>query len=129
MAAVGGSIESVSIAGRTFAVAADAEGNRSLGGFSNEVQANGDGSARQVKTRNPWEVSGLTLVVDDDRGDHEFLQDVADGSGFEAVAITFASGSTYQGEGTLSGGEMIQFNTQNSTADVTLSGPGKMTAQ
>ena len=37
MAAVGGSIQEVILAGRTFAVAADAEAQRKLGGWENEV--------------------------------------------------------------------------------------------
>ena len=43
MPAVGGSIESVTLNGRPFPVAADAEAQRKLGGWENEVQANGDG--------------------------------------------------------------------------------------
>ena len=43
---VGGSIESVTLNGRSFAVAADADSNRFLGGFVNDVQANGNGSGR-----------------------------------------------------------------------------------
>lgn len=77
MPAIGGSIESVSLDGRNFAVAADAEAQRKLGGFENEVQANGDGNARLIKTRVPLSIDGLTIEVDDDRGDHEFLQDLS----------------------------------------------------
>lgn len=127
MAAVGGSIESVSIAGRSFSVAADAESQRKLGGTENEIQPNGDGSARNVKTRVSWSVDGLSLTVDDDRGDHEFLQDIADASGFEPVSITYASGATYQGRGTITG--ELQASSQNATAAVTLGGPGKLTKQ
>ena len=75
MPAVGGSIESVNLSGREFAVAADAEAQRKLGGFENEVQANGDGTARLIKTRVPLSLDGLTIEIDDDRGDQEFLQD------------------------------------------------------
>ena len=71
MAAVGGSIESVNLSGREFAVAADAEAQRKLGGFENEVQANGDGTARLIKTRVPLSLDGLTIEIDDDRGDQE----------------------------------------------------------
>jgi len=49
MAATGGSIESITMDGREFAVAADAESQRKLGGFENEVQANGNGTARIIK--------------------------------------------------------------------------------
>ena len=127
MSQIGGSIESVSIKGRTFSVAADAEANRQLGGFTNEVQSNGDGQARIVKTRMPWKLSGLQLGIDDARGDQEFLQNIADTSAFVAVAITLASGAVYQGQGQIV--EEIEFSTQNSTATVTLSGPQKLTKQ
>ena len=46
MTAVGGPVESVNIDGRYFAVAADADIGRELGGFTNENQPNGDGTAR-----------------------------------------------------------------------------------
>ena len=59
MPAVGGSIQSISIRGRIFPVASDAEANKKLGGFENEVQANGDGTARKVMTRVPWSIDGL----------------------------------------------------------------------
>ena len=60
MAAIGGSIQEVALQGRTFAVAADAESQRKLGGFENEVQPNGDGmTARLIKTRVTWMLDGL----------------------------------------------------------------------
>jgi hypothetical protein len=127
MAAVGGSIESISLSGRNFAVAADAEAQRKLGGFENEVQANGDGNARLVKTRVPLSIDGLTLEVDDDRGDHEFLQDLADQKDFFAIAITYAGGATYQGSAQITG--EMQTSSQNATAAVSLMGPGVLTKQ
>lgn len=127
MAAVGGSIESVTLNGRRFAVAADAESQRKLGGWENEVRANGDGGARMIKTRVPLMIDGLTLEVDDSRGDHEFLQSIADGNDFVPVAITYASGVTMQGTATITG--EMQVSSQNATAAVTLSGPGVLTRQ
>lgn len=127
MAAVGGSIESVNIRGREFAVAADAEAQRKLGGWENEVQANGNGSARIIKTKVPLSITGLTLEIDDDRGDLEFLQEVADLPGFVPVGITYASGSTYQGQATIV--DELQSSSQNATATVSLAGPGILTPQ
>lgn len=127
MAAIGGPIESISIRGRIFSVAADADTTRKLGGFEAEVQANGDGSARKILTRVPWSIDGLTVAIDDDRGDHEFLQEIASSSDWVAVAITYASGVTYQGKGTVSG--EFGAGSQNATAAVTLSGPGELTQQ
>lgn len=127
MAAVGGSIESVSLDGRNFGVAADAEAQRKLGGFENEIMANGDGNARLIKTRVPMSISGLTVEVDDDRGDHEFLQELSNRNDFFAVAITYASGKTYQGRGQISG--ELQASSQNATAAFDLAGPGVLTVQ
>ena len=92
MGAVGGSIESISIRGRLFPVAADSEATRKLGGFENEVQANGDGSARIVKTRVPWSLDGLQVEINDTRADEEFLQEIADALEPVPITITLASG-------------------------------------
>ena len=127
MSSVGGSIESVNIRGREFPVAADAESQRKLGGWENEVQANGDGSARMIKTRTPLMLDGLTLNVDDGRGDQEYLQEIADLTDFWALAITYASGTVYQGSAQITG--EMQFSSQNSTAAVTLQGPGVLSRQ
>lgn len=127
MPAVGGSIESISINGREFPVAADAEAQRKLGGFENEVQANGDGSARLIKTCVPLSLDGLTLETDDDRGDQEFLQDVANLQDYVAIAITYASGAVYQGSAMIVG-EMTT-SSQNATTAVNLMGPGILTKQ
>jgi len=125
--AVGGSIESVSIRGRLFPVASDAEANKKLGGFENEVQANGDGTARLVKTRVPWSIDGLQVEISDARGDHEFLQELADSLEFCAITITLASGVTYQATGTIT--DEVQASSQNATATITLSGPGGLSQQ
>lgn len=127
MTAVGGSLESVTIRGRRFPVAADADGTRDLGGFSNEVQPNGDGTARIVKTRKPASFGAMTVEVDDGRGDQEFLQEIADGNDFVVVAVTYASGTTWQGKAIVV--DELQFSAQASTAEITLMGPQEFTQQ
>jgi hypothetical protein len=124
---VGGPIESVSIRGRRFPVAADAAGERKLGGFENAIESNGDGTIRIVKTRVPWMVSGVALEINEDRQDQEFLQNIADGKVTVPVAVTFASGVTYSGRGQIV--EEIVFASDKSTAEVALSGPQKLTQQ
>lgn len=126
-AAVGGSIESISIRGRLFPVASDAEANKKLGGFENEVQANGDGTARLVKTRVPWSIDGLQVEINDARADAEFLQEIADELDFVAITMTLASGVTYQATGTIT--DEVQSSSQNATATITLSGPGGLSQQ
>lgn len=125
--ATGGPVEEVNIRGRGFSVAADADGNRHLGGFTNEIEANGDGTARDIKTRVPWSLSGLTLVIDDDRGDQEFLQDSADLPGFWPIAFTFASGLVYQGSGQIVGDATD--STASTVAAIDFKGPGRLTKQ
>ena len=125
--AVGGSIESISIDGRNFPVASDADASRKLGGFENEVQANGDGSVRIVKSRVPWSIDGVVVEIDDDRGDQEFLQEKANGNGVFPVAMTLASGAIYQGRGQITG--EVQASSQSATAPISLMGGGELTKQ
>lgn len=128
MAAVGGPILSLSLDGRGFNVAHDSEASRMLGGTSNEVEPNGDGlTARIIKTVTPWSIDGLTLEVDDDRGDHEFLQALCNGNRFFTVACTFASGATWQGSGQIVG--ELTWSSKNTTAGVSLKGAGVLTKQ
>lgn len=127
MAAVGGSIESIILDGRNFAVAADAEAQRKLGGFENEVQANGDGTARLIKTRVPLSLDGMTIEIDDDRGDQEFLQELSNRNDFFPIVISYASGNDYQATAQLVG--ETQSSSQNATASVSLMGPGVLTKQ
>lgn len=123
----GGSIESVGLAGRTFSVAADADSNRKLGGWENEVQPNGDGTARLIKTRVAWLIDGLTLSIDDLRDDQEYLQGLKDSKEFFPIDITYASGAVYSGLGAVTGEEQV--SSQSTTSAVTLSGPGRLTKQ
>lgn len=127
MPAVGGSIESLTLDGREFAVAADAEAQRKLGGFENEVMANGNGTARIIKTRIPLALDGVVVEIDDSRGDHEFLQDLSDSNEFVALSITYASGITYQGTAQVVG--ETQASSQSATAPISLMGPGKLVQQ
>ena len=126
MTAVGGSIQDVSIAGRGFSVPADTEAQLSLGGFNNEVQVNGNGTGRLVKTRVPNKIDGLLVEIDHANGDLQFLQNQADLSSFFVLSITLADGSVYQGESQIT---EAQGSTMSATATVSLEGPAKLTLQ
>lgn len=127
MAAVGGSLESVTFDGRNFPVATDAEVQRKIGGFENEVLTNGDGTARLIKTRVPLSLDGLVVEIDDSRGDHEFLQELSNRNDFWPMALTYASGITYQGTCQIVG--EFQASSQAATGAVSLMGPGILTKQ
>lgn len=128
----GGSLQEVSINGRNFAVAADADATRKLGGFEPTLEPNGNGTVRKILTRVAWAIGGLTLDCDSTRGDQEFLQDVADGKdadadGYYPMTVTDAANTTYQGRGTIT--EALEFSTMSTTCAVGLGGPGKLTRQ
>lgn len=125
--ATSGSVESISLKGRIFPVAADADTQRKLGGYENEVLANGDGSARMKKTRVPLMISGIKVQIDDTRSDQEFLQDIQDGADFVPFSITYVSGFTYMGQAQIVG--EVQYSSQDGIAELSLSGPGKATQQ
>ena len=127
MSAIGGSIESVNIDGREFAVTADADVSRKLGGKENELMPNGNGTARVIQTTNVWSLSGVVVQVDDTLGDHEFLQAIADAGTLVAVGITYASGENYQGRGIVAG-ELTASN-QSASAALDLQGEGKLRRQ
>ncbi len=127
MAAVGGSLESITMDGREFPVAADVEAQRKLGGWENELLANGNGTSRLIKTRVPWSLDGVVVETDDSRGDQEFLQALADGFDLFPVALTYASGFTYQGSGQIIGD--MQASSQNASTAVSLMGTGTLTRQ
>ncbi len=123
----GGSIESVTINARYFSATADSDVTRKLGGFENEVQANGDGTSRKIQTRVPWSLAGVVLSCEDSRGDHEFLQDVADAPGYVPMSITTVEGNVYQGQGTVAG--ELGESSQATSLSLDLMGTGKLTKQ
>jgi len=125
--ASGGSIQEVSIDGRIFAVAADADGSRDLGGFTVETQMNGDGTARYVFTRKAWMFEGLQLVIDDVRSDQEFLQEKQNAKVESRMTFTTVTGFTYEGKGKITGD--LKASTNNVTAALTFSGGGVMRQQ
>ena len=127
MAVVGGSVESVTLNGREFAVTADADINRKLGGKEAEVQANGNGTSRIIKTAVPASFTGIVVECDDSRGDNELLQDISDGNEFIPVTITYASGVTYMGTATISG--ELQYSSQNATCSFDIMGNARFTSQ
>jgi len=127
MAEIGGSIESVTLEGRTYTVASDADVAQKLGGFENEVQANGDGGARKIMTRVPWGLSDITVSIDPETDDLEFLQSLANTKGFIDCTLTEVGGTVWQGSGTITG-EMPR-SLQATTAAVNLMGQGKLTKQ
>lgn len=124
---VGGPITELSLAGRPFSVAEDAESNRKIGGDENEVQLNGDKTGRLIKSLVAWQADGLTVGYDDENGDHEFIQGLADRNDFFPIVVGYANGSVWQGDGQIVG--EIAASSKNATIPISLSGVGQFTKQ
>ena len=58
-----GSIDSVSIRGRIFAVKNDADVSIALGGFTAEILMNGNGTGRKSLTRQPFKLDGVVQKI------------------------------------------------------------------
>ncbi len=127
MPAIGGSLESITLDGRSFAVTADADTGRKLGGYENSIEANGDGTGRLIKAIVMPMLSGVVVEIDDTQNDHEFVQALANSNRFFPATATFASGVTYQWTSQIIG--ELSFSNQSTTASFDLSGTGTMTPQ
>ena len=115
------------VGSRLFTVAGDADVSTDLGGYSQAVESNGDLSARNILTPKPWMLENVSVVVDDTRGDLEYLQSVADSPINAVITVTYLSGVVRQGTGTITGD--IKSSTQSATASISLSGGGRLTPQ
>lgn len=120
---VGGSVEFITAAGRRFSVTADADTQRRLGGTNNEIEMNGDGTGRLIRTRVAASFAGLVVAIDDTRGDDEFLTQLKNSRELFDASVTYASGVTYAGRAQITG--EYQYNSQAGTATFDLSGPGQ----
>ncbi len=94
----GGDIRQVTIKSREFDVKGeDANVNIDVGGYTNTVGLNGNGTLHTTQRRKPAGFSDLPLSLDDIRKDLEFLQGIADSGDAVPVSMTLASGKTYSG--------------------------------
>jgi hypothetical protein len=72
-------------------------------------------------------LDGLALSMNDDRGDHEYVQALMDSPDDVPITITYVTGNTYGGAGNVTGD--LNSSSQSSTLPVTLKGPGKLEKQ
>lgn len=95
----GGPIKQVNIDGRNFTVDSEAEVTFALGGYTNEIKQNGDGSMRLVKSLKPARANAISIVIDDERGDEEFIQKVIDKYELVNISITDVNEKVWSGKG------------------------------
>ncbi len=118
--AQGGPIESLVYDGRRFPVDGEADIERILGGKSNEAKPNGDGTSRVVQSAVVAMLNTVPLVIDDARGDQEFLANLQDAGVPKDTTVTLASGVIYSGSMVIT--EPIAVSSKESTADVSFAG-------
>jgi len=116
----GGDIRSCKINNREFEVPTGTSKTLRTSGFNNEAKASGNGKMSIMQTRILGGFSDLVVMVDDDRQDLEFLQEIADSGNPVQVSVTYASGATYAGSLSLVG--EIGKNTADGTATISMSG-------
>ena len=119
----GGPPESISISGREFACTGDSDVSRSLGGYTNEHRPNGNKTTRTIKTPIPWTLGGVTVDIDDDNSDQEYLEAVKDSPDDVDIVINYPS-SSYAGVGNIEG--ELAYSNNDSSATFDLKGPGKL---
>ena len=125
--ATGGSIESISVDSRGFAVAADCDVKLQLGGYKKTAHRNGNGTTRYTGEQVPWSLTDIDVAVELDNDDLAFLQRTANNFNTVPCTITLVDGATYQGEGTVTGD--VEFSTAKATAKLSLTGTGELTVQ
>lgn len=125
--ATGGSVNNITVNDRTFRVAADADPTRDLGGFSSEIKPNGDSTAREIMTRKVWKLEGITVEIDPNSDDQEFLQDLANVPGYYAISIELVDQTVYQATGKPVGD--LQASSMDASMSLSLSGPGRLVKQ
>jgi hypothetical protein len=124
----GGDIEEITISHptigkRSFAVEKGADNTLDLGGYSKEIEMNGNGTARASLERKPWMIENVSLNIEADNEDLEFLQNVQDSPIDSEFTFSYVVGDVYRGTGSLTGD--LKHNTKSSLAAVTISGGGK----
>lgn len=118
--AQGGPIESLVYDGRRFPVDGEADSERILSGKSNEAKPNGDGTSRVVQSSVIGALNTVPLVIDDARGDQEFLSERQKEGVPKDTTVTYASGFIYSGSMVIT--EPIAASSKESTADVSFAG-------
>ena len=74
---LGLSVMHTSVGTREFSVQSDQDINLQIGGYINEIQINGNGTGHDKMKRVPWMLEGLSVEVNQDKKDQEFLQDLS----------------------------------------------------
>jgi hypothetical protein len=115
-----GPFESHTLAGRRFSPDAEDDIQMQLGGKSNEVLPNGDGTVRVQQSRVPASLEGANLTFDPENGDVEFLQELRDKGDLFDYSGTTNDGTIYAGSMQITGD--LKFSFKEGKVSITLKG-------
>jgi len=102
--ATGGPLESVTLNNRRFSIDGEVNAMISLPGFTNEAKPNGDAKTfRIVKTAKTGKAKSLPIVMDNARGDMEFLQKIMDSLEPVPFFATETDGTVWEGSVIIAG--------------------------
>lgn len=126
--ATGGPIKQLSVDGRIYTTAGDADSPRDLGGMTNAYSPNGDGKTG-VWTQTPhgWRVENVVIACEANRNDQRELQRVANSGENVPINFTYMDNSTYGGKGNIEG--EIKWSNNSARATATFVGPGELRKQ
>lgn len=123
-----GSIKEISIDGRSFKAAADADASTKYGGTENEYNPNGDGeTGRFIVTRVGWSLTGVDVAIDDENDDLEYVEGVKALARSVPIKVEYADGTVRSGRGNITG--EIVVSSMSGTAPMSFEGPGKFDQQ
>jgi len=116
-------IEHADVGSRNFSVQADQDVLKDIGGYTAEIQINGNGTGHKKMAAKGWELSGIQSETDDVAGDQEFLQAVQDSPEFATITWQHINETVYSGLGTLTGD--LKHNTNTGYTALSIMGVGK----
>jgi hypothetical protein len=116
----GGPIESITIAGRRFPTDGEDAAKIILGGFSNELKSNGDGTARVIKSRIPASVSDLNAQSDPNKDDLEYIQEKRNEHTLFDFSLTLVDGTVYAGAMQIT--DEVEYDSKEGTAGLNFAG-------
>ena len=116
-----GPLESININTRRFPVDGEANAVMNLSGYTNEVKPNGNPNEdRIVKSRRSGKVGAIPVVVDNNRGDIEFLQDIMNSNDFVSFYATEVDDTVWEGNVQIT--ETPEKNTKEGIMEITVMG-------
>jgi hypothetical protein len=113
--ATGGPLESITLNNRRFSVDGEVNAMISLSGFTNEVKPNGDlVTFRIIKTAKSGKAKSIPIIIDNARGDTEFIQKIMDSLEPVPFFATETDGTVWEGS------VMIVGDPEKSTKEATM---------